>query len=252
MPVWFRRLLATLLVVVICMGIIPVQAEITQVETARNVIKLFPQHRYWVSYEDCNELCFIWLKRTEKISTMCTSGCMIWAFVHAIEWCQQEKYDNKAGQRVVEEFIAADPAPWDVLFVLDENYHNVVRAQGLEVLSAPPTTEEEVSEFFQTIGAVVCNMGGHCTVAIGYDYFDYDGDGVEDMMLHFVDSALWSSAKKQEIYDFRTGKLVAYTEDCAGEFWLPRATYVNLDRLAIVPVDAISGDVAETESETLE
>ena len=247
MPCPIRRLLATLLVVIMCTGMMPVQAESTQVQSAQRTIRLYPQHMQGAYVNQCNELCYIPLKKTEKNSTMCTSGCMIWAFVHAIQWARQERYGSTECLRLVQEFIAADPAPWEVQYVVDENYHNVVRNHDLDILSTPPTTEAELIDFFQVSGSVICNMGGHCAVAIGYSYFDYNGDSVDDMMLHMVDSALWSSARKQEIYHFKTKKRITFTEDCAGEFWFPQTTYATMDRLAIIPAAPSSDEVSSTD-----
>lgn len=237
----FRRLLAMLLAAMLCVG--AAGAEGYYEESVTDLIRLYPQHRQR-DYQDvmCIYLCAIPLKVTDKKSTMCTSGCMIWAFVHAVEWCRQEKlYTNEAGN-LVKEFVRANNAPWDVQFVIDDCYHNVVRAHEIEVLPAPPETEEEMIAFVHKTGSVVCNMGGHCTVAMGYTYYDYDGDGDEDMMIHMLDSALWSSVVKQTIYDFETFKHLEFTTRCEGEFWLPFDVYVTLDRLAMVPVSALAAE----------
>ena len=231
----FRRILSLAIVTVMCLMMLCVQAESEQVQSAQKVTRLYPQHKQGTYQSQCSELCYIPLKKTELNSTMCTSGCMIWAFVHAIEWCEQERYNFTECLQLVQEFIAADPAPWDVLYVIDENYHNVVRGRGLTILSTPPLTEEELIAFFQVKGSIICNMDGHCAVAIGYTYFDYNGDGTEDMMLHMVDSAVWSSAKKQEIYHFKNRERLIYTDDCAGEFWMPQTVYAEMDHLAIIP-----------------
>lgn len=226
----FRRTLAMLLVLLLCCS------AAATAESAQKVVKLFPQHRYWLGEEDCSFLCHMPLKQTEKYSTMCTSGCMIYAFVHAMEWCRQEKLTNMECKALIQEFMAADPAPWDVLYVVDERYHNVVRAHDLEVLPEPPTDPKDLIRFFRQNGAVICNMGGHCTAAIGYTYHDWDEDGEEDLMIHLLDSALWSSAKKQYIFDFETFKWLNVTWECAGECWLPYEAYVTMDRLAIRPI----------------
>ena len=234
MRMWIRRLLALGLAAVMSLG--AAGAESLYAESAADVIRLYPQHRYWVIQDMCNYLCHIPLKTTDKTSNMCTSGCMLWAFVHAVEWCRQEKlYTNEAG-KLVKEFVAANNAPWDVLYVVDECYHNVVRAHDIEVMPAPPQTEQEMIRFLQRRGAVICNMGGHLAVAMGCTYFDYDHDGEKDMMLHMLDSAMWSSADKQAIYDFRTFERIPYTFVCDGEFWLPFDAYVGMDRLAIAPM----------------
>ena len=236
MPGRLKRLLALVLVAVLCSGLTAAAEERERVPSARDVVRLFPQHQYWLTYDDCSWLCYIRLEYTTKTNTMCTSGCMIWAFVHAVEWCLQTKLDYNGGSELAQEFIDANPQPWNMPFWSDETYHNVVRAHGIEVLSELPETEEELLSLFEKTGVVVCNMGGHCTVAIGHTYFDYDQDGDEDMMLHMIDSALWSSAKKQECYAFTTGKKITYTATCAGEFWLPLDTYLKLDRLAMMPM----------------
>lgn len=242
----FRRLLAVALAASICLSALPAQADTSTVRSAQKVIRLYPQHMQGAYPNQCHELCYIPLKVTAKNSTMCTSGCMIWAFVHAIEWCRQERYGSTECLKLVQEFIAADPAPWDVLYVIDENYHNVVRSHDLDLLDTPPTTTMELIDFFQVTGSVICNMDGHCAVAIGYTYFDYNNDGVEDMMLHMVDSALWSSARKQEIYHFKTRKRMSFTDDCAGEFWLPQTTYATMDRLAIIPAASVVKEDSNT------
>ncbi len=228
---WIIRLQAMLLLGALLCGIHGAQAEQTE-----EIIRIYSQHRYWVSRDDCTGVCHIPLKTTTKSNDMCTSGCMIWAFVHAIEWCRQARMGTSAATALVKDFIEADAAPWDVLFVIDEDYHSVVRAHGVAVEEAPPTTEKELIRFFRRNGAVVCNMGGHCAAAIGYTYHDYDWDGEEEMMIHMVDSALWSSAAKQRIYDYASFEWIPATKVCGGEFWLPQSTYEQLDRLALAPM----------------
>ena len=249
MPHWCRRLLALVLAAGLCMSTLCAQADTKSIQSAQRTVRLYPQHMQGTYVNQCHELCYIPLKVTAKNSTMCTSGCMIWAFAHAIQWCRQERYGSTKCLQLVQEFIAADPAPWDVLYVIDENYHNVVRNQGLEVLDTAPVTEAELINFFQDIGAVVCNIDGHCVTAIGYSYFDCNDDGVEDMMLHMLDSALWSSARKTQIYHFKTHKRLTFTDDCAGEFWMPQSTYMSLDHLAIVPTEETRAAFTQADTE---
>ena len=227
---WFRRMLTLALVPMLWGGF--ALAE----ESAQTVVKLFPQHRYWLSEEECTFLCHLPLQQTEKYNTMCTSGCMIYAFIHGIEWCRQERMTNMECKAMIQLFMEANPAPWDVLYVIDENYHNVVRAQGIEVLPQAPDDGKELIKLFRQHGAVICNMGGHCATAIGYTYHDYDQDGEEEMMLHMLDSALWSSANKQYIVDFNTFQWLGGTHECAGECWMPFETYQHMDRLAMRPI----------------
>ena len=234
-----KRLMATLLLAVLCIGLTGAGAAVHQETSATEVIRLYPQHRYWSTDLECTYLCRIPLKVTDKQSNMCSSGCMIWAFVHAVEWCRQEKIYTAEMGNLIKEFLAENNAPWDVQYVVDDCYYGVCRAHGVEVLSEVPATQEELFAFFARHGAVICNMGGHCAVAVGYTYYDYDGDGTDDLMLHMVDSALWSSASKQTIYHFKTMQAVPSTKETSGEFWLPYTVYETMDRLALIPAEAL-------------
>ena len=234
---WLRRLLAFGLAVVIWPS--TALAESLYAESATDVICLYPQHRYWMRADMCSYLCTIPLKTTDKLSNMCTSGCMIWAFVHAVEWCRQEMLHTHEAGELVKEFAAANNAPWDVLYVIDDCYHKVAHRYGVVALPSAPETEEEMIAFLRKTGAVICNMGGHCAVAIGYTYHDCDADGKAEMMLHMLDSAVWSSAAKQTIYDFESFKQIESTWACEGEYWMPFSTYVTMDRLAMMPIESL-------------
>ena len=188
-------------------------------------------------------------------NNMENSGCLIFAYAHAIQWLTGRKASWTDRAALIEELICVCDFPWGprVYNQTDAqalyNAHILRRYGAVEI--PVPRSAPVLEAFFRQGGVMIANPGGHYIAAIGAAYGDFEGD-----CIHVVDSSCQSTWWRTNqnygspLYDFDSrGVIQGYRKEgdspvdgtvngtvmsrwTGGEYWVPLKTFgrYRLDR----------------------
>lgn len=193
-------------------------------------------------------------------NNMENSGCLIFTYVHAIQWLTGHKTSRAGRAAPIEELIRVCDIPWG------PRAYNPTDAQALYnahvmrrygVVEIPvPRSAAALEDFFRRGGVMIANPGGHYIAAVGAAYGDFGGGNGDECCIHVVDSSCQSTWWRTNqnhgspLYDFDSrGVIQGYRKEgdsfvdgtvngtvmskwAGGEYWVPLNAFgrYRLDR----------------------
>ena len=190
-------------------------------------------------------------------NNMENSGCLIFAYAHAIQWLTGHKASRANRVALIEELIRVCDIPWG------PRAYNPTDAQALynahitrrygAVEMPVPRSATAMEALFRRGGVMIANPGGHYIAAIGAACGDFGGD---ERGIHVVDSSCQSTWWRTNqnygspLYDFDSrGVIQDYRREgdsfvdgnvngtvlskwSGGEYWVPLDAFgrYRLDR----------------------
>jgi len=203
-------------------------------------------------------------------NNMENSGCLIFAYAHAVQWLTGNRVspENRAG--LIEEFIRVCDIPWGPRAYNPTDPQALYSAHILDqypIAQAPvPRSASATAALFRQGGVIIANPGGHYVLAVGGAYRRFEGSDGDEYFIHIVDSSCQSTWWRTNqnhgsaLYDFNglgviqgyrreEGRPVDGTVDgkamskwTGGEYWAPFSVFsrYRLDR-AFVPGEGTFG-----------
>ena len=186
------------------------------------------------------------LKLGGEGNTMGTSGCLIFAYAHAIQWLTGTKVSDTS---LLTSMIKEGKYPWDYGIAYYAG-KATMKQKGLGKIDGTISTDT-LKSFFDNNHVIIANTSykenkaGHYVLAVGYTERDVDGDGNADLLIQIVDSAVRATykrfvketsdcrAKKRyargyNMYDFTTFKKYSSipSEQC-GQYWVKADEFIS-------------------------
>jgi len=130
-------------------------------------------------------------------NNMENSGCLIFAYAHAIQWLTGQKASRADRAALIKELICVCDFPWG------PRAYNPTDAQALysahimrrygAVEIPVPRSAPAMEELFGRGGVMIANPGGHYIAAVGAAYGDSGGGTGDEYCIHVVDSSCQST-----------------------------------------------------------
>ncbi len=178
-------------------------------------------------------------------NTMGTSGCLIFAYAHAIQWFTNEKV---TGTSLLTSMISEGNKPWDYSI----SYYagkSTCKSKGIYAVSGS-VTASNITSIFDKGQVILANTSfknkgkGHYILAVDYTTRDVDGDGKADTLIHVVDSAMQSTyrrvvaedsgdrnggyyARGFKMYNFSSFSAMGRPGESCGQYWIKAADFVS-------------------------